>query len=117
MKVRVNYVWIIATVVILGGFLAWNYLKPNDNTYDNFAKCLSNKGIVMYGAKTCGHCSSQKKMFGDSFKYINYIECTDQLNLCQQNGITGVPAWIIDGVKYSGEQPLEKLSELSGCEL
>lgn len=68
------------------------------NKYDSFAKCLTDKGVKMYGAYWCSHCQNQKKAFGDSFKYINYIECADpnikgQLEVCQKEKIEGYPTW------------------------
>lgn len=119
MKVRLSYVWIAIAIVAVGGFLLWKNMDPgtSNGSVDGFAKCLMNKGVVMYGTKYCGHCNDQKKLFGDSFKYINYIECTEQGDICEQNGVTSVPTWVIDGEKYIGKQSLEKLSELSGCEL
>ncbi|MHA1852452.1 MAG: glutaredoxin family protein [Candidatus Heimdallarchaeaceae archaeon] len=87
------------------------------NKLEVFAQCLSDKGIVMYGSKYCSHCENQKALFGDAFKYINYVECTENKQTCIEKGIMYVPAWIINGEKYTGEMSLERLSELSGCEL
>ena len=70
-------------------------ILPKDNNYDSFAKCLTEKGAVMYGAKWCAHCIEQKDVFGDSFKYINYVECPDNINICLAAGINGYPTWII----------------------
>lgn len=76
---------------------------PNGSAanYDSLAKCLSDKGVKMYGAYWCPHCQNQKKAFGDSFKYINYIECADgqngQTQICKDNGITGYPTWEFPG--------------------
>ena len=117
MKVRVSW-WMIAIIIGVVGFLAWKNLAPsNQGNYGDFARCLSNKGAIMYGSKYCGHCDNQKKLFGNSFSYINYIECTEQMDVCEQNGISGVPLWEINGQRYPGEQSLETLSDISGCEL
>jgi glutaredoxin len=88
------------------------FAKPN--SLDDFAKCLTNKGATMYGTEWCPHCKEQKEMFGESFKYVNYVECTNN-PLCGQMGITGYPTWIINGVQYPGVQSFEKLKELTGC--
>jgi len=61
---------------------------------DAFAKCLTEKGFTMYGAEWCSHCKAEKAMFGSSFKYINYVECPDNLQLCIDKGIAGYPTWI-----------------------
>ncbi len=91
--------------------------------YDAFVKCLADKGVKLYGAYWCPHCQEQKKMFGDSFKYVNYIECTaegsnKQNEVCVAAGISGYPTWIFaDGRKESGAKSLEELSKISGCAL
>lgn len=90
--------------------------------YDNFAKCLTQQGATMYGAYWCPYCQSQKSMFGDSFKYINYVECDPsgpnaQPQLCTQNNIRGYPTWIIHGTHYEDVLSLQTLSSLTGCSL
>lgn len=85
--------------------------------YDNFAKCLTDKGIVMYGSNTCPHCQNQKKMFGNSFKYVTYIDCIDNSTQCTEKGIQFIPDWYINGKFYTGEKTIEELKSLSGCEV
>jgi len=92
------------------------YSVKTDNL-DDFAKCLTNKGAVMYGAVWCSHCKDQKAMFGESFKYVNYVECPENQALCDQKGITGYPTWIINGMSYPGVQSLETLSNKTDCPL
>ncbi|MFA6386835.1 MAG: peptidoglycan-binding protein [Candidatus Paceibacterota bacterium] len=93
------------------------------STNDTFAQCLSSKGLVLYGTSWCSHCNSQKARFGDSFKYVSYVECSNSVNSnqikkCAEEDIHGYPTWInINGTKYEGEQSLEKLSQISGCSL
>jgi len=84
--------------------------------YNLFAQCLSTKGFKMYGADWCSHCQNEKRAFGDSFKYVEYIECPDNIEECRAEGINGYPTWELpDGRKLEGEQGLEKLSQESGC--
>ncbi|MFA5937086.1 MAG: hypothetical protein WC822_04380 [Candidatus Paceibacterota bacterium] len=86
--------------------------------YDTFAQCLAEKKVTMYGAVWCAHCKAEKARFGDSFKYVPYVECPETPDLCVAKGIEGYPTWIdAEGVKHEGEQGLEKLSEISGCPL
>ncbi len=90
---------------------------------DDFAKCLTEKEVKMYGAYWCPHCENNKKAFGDSWQYVTYVECAVegqpqvQTAACTDAGISGYPTWIIDGEKYPGEQTLENLARLSGCTL
>jgi len=113
----------IIIVLIVIGIVAWSvsgYFVEDKNELsdlDNFAKCLSERGATVYVSTYCGHCKNQKEMFGDSLKYINLVECTENQELCQQKGIRGVPTWIINGASYPGVQSFEKLSELTGCSL
>ncbi len=97
--------------------------SPEYENLNDFAKCLTEKGVKFYGASWCGHCANQKAMFGDSMKYVNYIECwddeTNKLNdTCTAAKIEAFPAWDFPGgERQMGEMPLEQLSELSGCPL
>jgi len=117
---RALLIVVILIVVGIVGFSVSGYFVNNGNNsgkYDNFAKCLSEKGAVVYVSQYCGHCQNQKDMFGDSFKYVNSVECTENQQLCQERGIAGVPTWIINGLPYAGVQSFERLSELTGCPL
>ena len=74
----------------------------------------------MYGAYWCSHCQNQKKAFGDSFQYIDYVECAaDGPNgnptTCELAGINGYPTWVIKSAQYSGEQDLGALAKIAGC--
>ena len=120
--IRYSLSLIVFLIIIFSGY---SYLKKKENEpgmYDNFAKCLTERGVIMAGAFWCPHCADQKKLFGKSFKYVTYKECDPKGNdadpaFCLENEIKSYPTWIIKDQKYSGEQSLEKLSELSECEL
>ena len=85
---------------------------------EKLAKCLTAKGVKMYGAEWCGHCNNQKAMFGDALQYVDYVECTEDAAACNAAGVTGYPTWTsADGTKYPGEKPLENLAELFECEV
>ena len=107
---------ILLGVVILGWMLFRD--RTPDTTYAAFAQCLASKEITMYGAEWCPHCQNEKHAFGDSFKYVPYVECPDNPNLCLEKGIEGYPTWLFpDGTRLEGEQGLERLSTASGCAL
>lgn len=92
------------------GFIVYNNNKTGP--YDNFAKCLTEKGAVMYGAISwCQYTKEQVAMFGKSFKYINYKEYQEGPN------IKVTPTWIINGQKYERVQSFKRLSELTGCSI
>ncbi len=91
--------------------------------FDDFAKCLTQNGVKMYGAFWCPHCNAQKKMFGSSFQYIDYVECSlpdksDQTAICKQDKIASYPTWMFkDGSRIEGEVTMIQLSDKSGCSL
>jgi hypothetical protein len=88
------------------------------NNLDAFAKCLTEKGAVMYGVWWCVHCDDQKKLFGDSFKYVNYVECSTQIIACRSQQVRYTPTWIFaDRERREGLQPLAELSKKTGCPL
>lgn len=93
-----------------------------DSNIEEFAKCLTEKDVKMYGAFWCSYCNSQKEMFGDAVEYIQYVECDQndenaKISECVEQEIEGFPTWVINGQKYSGKQSFERLAQLSGCEL
>ncbi len=94
---------------------------PPAANYDKLAQCLTEKGVKMYGAFWCPHCTNQKKMFGDSFKYITYVECAEggenaQPEACAKAGIESYPTWYFPGQdKLTGEKTVQQLAERSNC--
>lgn len=114
---KVYFLIFLTALVVVA--IAWRIAisqKPSTGL-DSFAQCLTDKGAVMYGAKWCAHCQNQKKEFGKSFRFIKYVECPDNIELCLAKGVASYPTWILNDKKYEGEMSLEGLSEISGCPL
>lgn len=104
----------VVVLIIVGN----NAGRPPAGLYDDFAKCLAGKNITMYGSKSCVWCQKEKAEFGDSFRYVPYIECPAEPQKCLAAGIQGTPTWIFDdGRRLVGYQGLQKLSQASGCDL
>ena len=104
------YSAIIVVIVAIAGLTV--YQASAAGKYDAFAKCLNEKGAVMYGAMSwCHYTQEQRAMFGKSFKYVNYKEYTEG------EGIQITPTWIINGERYERVQSFEKLAALTGCSL
>jgi hypothetical protein len=122
MKVKIRYV-IIGIVILFAGFSVNAYVNSAEGKYDEFAKCLSENGVTMYGAYWCPHCNAQKQMFGNSWELVNYVECSlpekaGQTQECTESKIKSYPTWEFqNGLRIEGEMPLEKISSLSGCKL
>lgn len=118
---QIFWVLLFVLIVLFSAAAAFYFVgeaKPAYSNLDEFAKCLSDRGAVMYGASWCPHCLEEKNSFGKSFQYINYVECPDNIEICTSKGIMGYPSWIFgDGKKVEGRQGLESLSQETGCEL
>jgi len=106
----------VALILIIGLISATAYinsLKPGG--YDYFAKCLAEKNVIVYGNDFCTYTNQQLGFFGKSKKYLKYVTCADNKELCDSKGVKITPTWEINGTIVSGVQDLKLLSELSGC--
>ena len=116
---KLSLVGIGILVFIIGSI---SYLtSQEDPEISELAQCLTDSDATMYGAFWCGHCDDQKKLFGNSFKHIDYVECDErgdnpQPERCQIEGIEGYPTWKINGQTMSGVISLNQLSSVAGCE-
>ena len=102
----------ILGIVMLSTVAYSIYSINKPGPYDVFAKCLAEKGAVMYGAMSwCKYTQAQKGMFGKSFKYINYHEFNEL------PGIKRTPTWVITGAWHENVQSFDRLAALTGCKL
>jgi glutaredoxin len=115
-----NYwTYIIIVIVLIGFFYVNRNITGNvieQGEYDEFAKYLTEEGVKMYGTEWCSHCQNQKKLFGSSFQYIDFIDCDENRQECLDAGVSGYPTWKINNQNYPGEQSFERLTQLSGYE-
>jgi polyferredoxin len=102
-------------ILLLLGFFVYSK-ATSPGPYDSFAKCLSEKAVV-YGNDGCPYTAAQLAWFGKSSKYLNYVRCSLNKQLCAEKSIKITPTWEINGKLYPGVQSLEKISSLSGCEI
>ncbi len=117
--------WLIGGLFLI---LVLSYLfqgQQNQEERTNLAQCLTQNGVRMYGSYTCSHCLREKQLFGDAFKFINYIEChpqgpNPQTNLCDQKDIKNTPTWTIEindtqTKREVGYLDIEELKAFGGC--
>src|SRR3989344_3430073 len=117
MKHKIKF-WGGLIVILIFAFLFLIFKGDNSQAkqLDEFAQCLSDRGVIMYGAEWCSHCQAQKELFGQSFRYVNYVECPQDPQKCLAAGIEAYPTWLTpDGQKLVGEQSLETLSQKTNC--
>jgi hypothetical protein len=127
-----TFLSVVIVVLVVAGVLFYSYYRDYDQVstvFDSFAKCLNEKNWTMYGTKYCPFCKEEKILFGSSFQYVNYVECTEQTEKCKTDGIITVPTWILTGFsstspdkkmelkRLNGLQELDALSKESGCPL
>jgi parvulin-like peptidyl-prolyl isomerase len=84
-------------------------------SYESVAECLASKGVRMFGSDTSSISNEQKNLFGDDFSGIDYVDCSENKDLCKENKVISYPTWIISGKKYPGKYSLERLAELAEC--
>jgi hypothetical protein len=98
------------------------FFSPEPTTASNLSKeaqlarCMTDKGAVMYGTDGCSATRHQKAAFRDGFKYIKYVKCDEQESLCDKNGIRYYPTWICRNKSISGSCPVEALAVFTGCD-
>src|SRR5215475_1403435 len=116
----------VYAVLILAAFgFAYYMGNRNQHKYDTFAKCLNTRGVKMYGAWWCPHCSDQKEKFAKSFEYVPYIECgikgetSGATQECKDAGIHHFPTWQFPptGERVERVFELQELSDRTGCAL
>jgi Thioredoxin len=116
----------IYTVLIVAAFGFAYYLGDRtQHKYDGFARCLTDRGVKMYGAWWCSHCLEQKEKFAKAFKYAPYIECGvkgdthKETQVCKDANIHMFPTWQFPptGERVERVFTLEELSDRTGCAL
>jgi len=116
----------IYAVLIVAAFGLVYYLSNrSQHKHDAFARCLTERGVKMYGAWWCPHCQEQKEKFDASFEYVPYVECGIKGDLhgrsqaCRDANIEHYPTWQFPptGERVERIFSLEELSDRTGCAL
>lgn len=115
MKKKSVITWIVIIAVVAFAIFILN--KPQPLTDEEFAKCLG-ENSELYTQAGCHACEIQENMFGETYQYLNIIDCVLEKNwpICQEADIRATPTWIINGQKYVGVQSIETLKQATGCE-
>lgn len=116
---------IYAALVVAVIGVAYYIDHRSQHTHDAFAKCLTDRGVKMYGAWWCPHCVEQKEKFAASFEYAPYVECgikgqtNGQAQVCKDENVKGYPTWQFPptGERVERVFTLQELSDRTGCPL
>lgn len=111
-----------SAVLIVGLIVAWNSGlfggSADDHPYGEFAQCLTDNDVTMYGTDWCPNCQEQKRMFEVAFNNIDYVNCDFNTQVCRNQKIEGYPTWKKDLTLIgAGVQTFKTLGEAAGCEL
>lgn len=116
---------LIAVLIVAVFGLVYYLWHREQHKHDAFARCLTERGVKMYGAWWCPHCVEQKEKFGASFEYVPYIECGVKGNLhaqsqvCKDDNVSHFPTWQFPptGERVERVFTLQELSNKTGCSL
>jgi hypothetical protein len=116
---------IYAALIVAAFGLAYYLNNRSQHKNDAFARCLTERGVKMYGAWWCPHCVEQKEKFGASFKYVPYVECGikgethGQSQVCRDENVKHYPTWQFPptGERVERIFSLQELSDRTGCSL
>ena len=100
----------VAVIVVIGAVVGGLWYAdrgeaPKRQAQAELARCLSDQGVIFYGAFWCPNCAEQKELFGSAADDLPYLECSTpdrsaQLPVCADEGITGYPTWeFTDGIR------------------
>jgi hypothetical protein len=116
----------IYAVLIVAAFgLAYYLGNRTQHRHDAFARCLTERGVKMYGAWWCPHCVEQKEKFDASFEYVPYVECGIKgdvhgvSQVCKDESVKHYPTWQFPptGERVERIFTLQELSDRTGCSL
>lgn len=117
-----GYIITISLIILIsiGSLIYYSITRPTPDLTASekeiLAKCLTQKGIYLYGTINCPNCDVQKEKFGEAIKDIVYINCFVQKENCTKYSEQKIyPYWGMDETVIVGPIPLDKLKEKTNC--
>jgi glutaredoxin len=111
---------LLITVVVLTACSGGGPQPPGK--YAGVAQCLTEKGVILYGAYWCPHCQAQRQDFGSDSQFITYVECDDNgpngdRKACLDAGVSSFPTWFFPGQgNLIGRNPIFVIAKLANCQ-
>ena len=95
----------------------FNWDEVDEDSQDSLlAKCLEETKTKYYADEEC--CDYQNDLLGNVFteyKDIFYVNCADNMDLCTEAEIKGLPTWIINGNEKMGSFSKNQLANFMEC--
>lgn len=115
-KLSIDSVSLLIVIAIVVLVVYFSFFRDNNQPGPGkeITQCIASKSVI-YISTGCHACEAQEKLFGDDFRYLDIVDCFIEGEKCGRENVTRVPIWIINGNRYSGVQPIEKLINLTGC--
>lgn len=103
---------VLLIIVVALIILFWPKAAVSKN---GLGQCLTEKGVTMYGSDLCPNCQNQKKILGEDFQDVNYVNCDFEREQCHKKGITVYPVWSMGNNIMLGTQSKADLAAFAGC--
>ncbi len=110
----------IIAIALISSLIFYSISKPKTELTlkdkEDLAKCLTQKGILLYGTINCPNCEVQKEEFDEAAQYLSYVNCYIEEEKCAKYSKQKVyPFWGMDETAIVGPIPLDKLKEKTNC--
>ncbi len=91
--------------------------SSQEGEMERFINCLADNNFIIYGEEWCGFCTELVNQFG-GYDIVDpiYVECTEEVDLCQEKGIQGYPTIHLEGERFPGTRNLSDFAQYTGCE-
>lgn len=102
-----------------GSFILTNVVKVDDykkslEADKNFAQCLFDKGVRVLGLGNESSSVLQAQVLG-AFGSRVFVDCSGNVQACQQLGVQQFPTTVYNNSGYPGVQPVQAFTQLTGC--
>lgn len=122
-KMKKTLLIVVVGLIVIGATFYFlspvNDIGEENQLYAELVNCLAERGVIVYGSKTCPACIDFADQFG-GYEAIEpiYVECSEDPEKCEQE-MQGnyVPEIQIDGQLYTGPRSPEALARVTGCEI
>ncbi|PIN99702.1 hypothetical protein COT72_05510 [archaeon CG10_big_fil_rev_8_21_14_0_10_43_11] len=109
---------VVGVAIMIAVLSSSSYVTRIPEEYTRFAQCLTQKGAKLYGIAGTTHYDEAQTLFGISWEYVTFIDCSVQRSVCIASGVNKYPTWMFaDGSKRTQPMTFSQLASKTGCAL